>query len=197
MMTREDVLKELELWPLWTLRQPLAQSDGNPTLIAKASVVPESQLAADVAEVEEKRAASEMQANETQAVPLFQGWVSEDGHFLMLHAEAHLLPDENTLLQNISIAMRIKFQPMAQCLSAPQFLAQYAPKVVITFGEHAAQAFLQSTALLQDLRGHPHHLNNTVLIATYALPHLLQHWQDKAKAWEDLCLALAIMEAKA
>jgi hypothetical protein len=182
---------------LWTLRQPLAQGDGNATLIAKASVVPESQLAADVAEVEEKRAASEIQVSETQAAPLFQGRVSEDGHCLLLHAETPLSADENTLLQNISIAMRIKFQPMAQCLSAPQFLGQYEPKVVLAFGEHAAQAFLQSTALLQDLRGHPHHFNNTVLIATYALPHLLQHWQDKAKAWEDLCLALEMMEAKA
>ena len=195
-MTREDVLKELELWPLWTLRQPLAQANDSAALIAKASV-PESQLATQVAEVEEKHVAAQMQTNETQAAPLFQGFISEDGHCLMLHAQTRLSPDENTLLQNISIAMRLKFQPMAQNLSAPQFFAQYAPKVVIAFGEQAAQAFLQSTSLLQDLRGHPHQFNNTVLIATYALPHLLQHWQDKAKAWEDLCLALEIMEAKA
>ncbi|MGO9444736.1 MAG: uracil-DNA glycosylase, partial [Thiobacillaceae bacterium] len=46
------------------------------------------------------------------------------------------------------------------------------------------------------LRGKLHHYEGVPLIATYHPAYLLRSLVDKAKAWEDLCLAREVMAGK-
>ena len=63
--------------------------------------------------------------------------------------------------------------------------------VVLVIGRLAAQAVLQSTEPLAKLRGHIHALHNTPTIITLELAYLLRNPLEKAKAWDDLCLAIS------
>ena len=67
--------------------------------------------------------------------------------------------------------------------------------VVLVMGRLAAQALLQSTEPLARLRGQIHTLHNAPTIITIDPAYLLRNPLDKAKAWDDLCLALSIASA--
>ena len=77
-----------------------------------------------------------------------------------------------------------------------QLLANSPADVVLVMGRLAAQALLQSTEPLPKLRGHVHELNGgqtaVRTIVTLDPTYLLRNPLDKAKAWDDLCLALSI-----
>ena len=63
------------------------------------------------------------------------------------------------------------------------------PKVVVAMGR-AASLLLRSDDPLGRLRGQVHRYRGLPLIATYTPSYLLRHPGDKARAWDDLCLAL-------
>ncbi len=71
--------------------------------------------------------------------------------------------------------------------------------VVLVMGRLAAQAVLQSTEPLAALRGQIHRLHGakTVIntIVTLDPAYLLRNPLDKAKAWDDLCLAISVAAA--
>ena len=67
--------------------------------------------------------------------------------------------------------------------------------VVLVMGRLAAQALLQSTEPLARLRGQTHNLHSTKAIITLDPAYLLRNPLDKAKAWDDLCLALSLVKA--
>jgi uracil-DNA glycosylase len=73
-------------------------------------------------------------------------------------------------------------------------LAAVQPDMVLLMGRVAAQALLQSGEPLGRLRGAIRHLpglqSPVPALATYDAPYLLRAQPDKARAWEDLCLAL-------
>lgn len=72
-------------------------------------------------------------------------------------------------------------------------LAAHAlPDVVLVMGRLAAQAVLQSTEPLGRLRGQVHRVQGANTIVTYDATYLLRNPADKAKAWEDLCLAMRL-----
>lgn len=52
---------------------------------------------------------------------------------------------------------------------------------------------LQSTEPLGKLRGQVHALHGVQAVVTYDAPYLLRTWADKAKAWDDLCLAMSLV----
>ena len=83
-------------------------------------------------------------------------------------------------------------------LSQPDYfkrqIALIQPKLIVAFGEKVAQNLLGSNELLDTLRGTVHKYQGVSLVASYAPSHLLQHTQDKAKAWADLCLARSTIE---
>jgi uracil-DNA glycosylase family 4 len=62
-------------------------------------------------------------------------------------------------------------------------------------GRLAAQALLQSTEPLAKLRGQVHAVQGQSVVITIDPTYLLRNPQDKAKAWDDLCLALSIASA--
>ena len=73
-------------------------------------------------------------------------------------------------------------------------VAQSRPDVVLVMGRLAAQAVLQSSEPLGKLRGQVHQLHGAKAVVTYDAAVLLRSPLEKAKAWEDLCLAIEVSQ---
>lgn len=71
-------------------------------------------------------------------------------------------------------------------------LANTKANVVLVMGRLAAQALLQSTEPLAKLRGQVHNVQGQQTIITIDPAYLLRNPLEKAKAWDDLCLALSV-----
>jgi uracil-DNA glycosylase len=73
-------------------------------------------------------------------------------------------------------------------------LALVQPKVILAMGRFAVQSLLQSDDAIGRLRGRVHHYEGVPLVVTYHPAYLLRQPADKAKAWEDLCLAASLID---
>lgn len=71
------------------------------------------------------------------------------------------------------------------------------PKIILAMGRFAVQSLLRSTAPIGQLRGRVHHYQGVPLVVTYHPAYLLRNLPEKARAWDDLCLALDTVEAAA
>jgi DNA polymerase len=81
---------------------------------------------------------------------------------------------------------------IAQCANyLKRQVALVQPRVIVLMGSLATQAVLGSTEPLGRLRGQVHRFEGVPVIVTYPLRNLMVMPQNKAKAWDDLCLALA------
>lgn len=83
----------------------------------------------------------------------------------------------------------------AQC--APFLERQIAlvqPRIILAMGRFAAQALLASDEPLGKLRGRVHAYRGVPVVVTYHPAYLLRTLTDKARAWEDLCLAASVVE---
>jgi DNA polymerase len=69
------------------------------------------------------------------------------------------------------------------------------PKLIVALGKSAATTLLAVDATIASLRGRVHRYQGVPLIVTYHPAYLLRNLPDKAKAWEDLCLARATIRA--
>jgi len=78
---------------------------------------------------------------------------------------------------------------IAQAL--PALLASTRPDLVLVMGRMAAQALLGSQQPFGKLRGQLHQLHGITTVVTHDAAYLLRTPTDKAKAWDDLCLALS------
>ena len=65
------------------------------------------------------------------------------------------------------------------------------PKIILAMGRFAVQSLLRSSEPIGRLRGRVHQYQGIPLIVTYHPAYLLRNPEDKAKAWDDLCLAAA------
>ena len=66
--------------------------------------------------------------------------------------------------------------------------------VVMVMGRLAAQALLQSSEPLAKLRGQIHTVQSLQTVITIDPAYLLRNPLDKAKAWDDLCLAISVAQ---
>lgn len=71
------------------------------------------------------------------------------------------------------------------------------PRIILALGRFAAQSLLLSEASISRLRGRVHEYHGVPLVVTYHPAYLLRNLPDKAKAWEDLCLARQVMAGQA
>lgn len=69
------------------------------------------------------------------------------------------------------------------------------PKLIVALGKFAAQTLLGQEATIASLRGKVHQYRGIPLIVTYHPAYLLRNLPDKAKAWQDLCLAVKTRRA--
>ena len=74
-------------------------------------------------------------------------------------------------------------------------IALIRPKLIVALGRSAATTLLAVDASIASLRGRVHRYQGLPLIVTYHPAYLLRNLPDKAKAWEDLCLARATVRA--
>lgn len=68
------------------------------------------------------------------------------------------------------------------------------PRIILAMGQFAAQSLLRSTLPFGRLRGPVHRYQGVPLVATYHPAYLLRNPEDKAKAWDDLCLAVETVQ---
>ena len=90
--------------------------------------------------------------------------------------------------------------PTAQELAACQpYLERQVtlvqPRVILAMGRSAVQALLGSSEPLGRLRGRVHDWRGVPLVVTYHPAYLLRQPAEKARAWEDLCLAASCLVA--
>jgi uracil-DNA glycosylase len=79
---------------------------------------------------------------------------------------------------------------LAEC--EPFLMRQVAlvqPKIILAMGRFAVQSLLRSADPIGKLRGRVHHYQGVPLIVTYHPAYLLRNLEEKARAWDDLCLA--------
>lgn len=72
-------------------------------------------------------------------------------------------------------------------------IALIQPRLIVALGKTAASNLLRSEASVASLRGRLHTFNGVPLLVTYHPAYLLRNLPDKAKAWEDLCMARELM----
>jgi DNA polymerase len=71
------------------------------------------------------------------------------------------------------------------------------PKLIVALGKVASNALLGKEATLASLRGKLHDYRGTPMIATYHPAYLLRTPSEKAKAWQDLILAVRTIDGNA
>lgn len=96
----------------------------------------------------------------------------------------------------VYLAPLLRTQAPAGVAGLEDALAQSAPDLVFIMGRLGAQALLESTEPLGQLRGQIHELWGLPAVASYDSATLLRHPVDKAKAWDDLCLALQVARSQ-
>ena len=136
-------------------------------------------------------------------------FVGAAGHLLdrMLRA-LDLTRDEAPPERQVYIANTLKCRPprnrnpeaqeMASC--EPFLVRQIElirPKLILAMGRFAVQALLRSSEPIGKLRGRVHRYQGVPLVVTYHPAYLLRNLADKARAWDDLCLAAQIADAAA
>ena len=87
-------------------------------------------------------------------------------------------------------------QEVAQC--EPYLARQVAlvkPKIIVAMGRFAVQSLLRTEEPIGRLRGRVHRYEGVPVIVTYHPAYLLRTPVDKAKAWDDLCLAMETAQA--
>jgi DNA polymerase len=67
------------------------------------------------------------------------------------------------------------------------------PKLILAMGRFAVQALLRSDEPIGRLRGRVHRYHGVPLVVTYHPAYLLRNPADKARAWDDLCLAASLL----
>ena len=69
------------------------------------------------------------------------------------------------------------------------------PRMLLAMGRYAVQSLLHSSEPMGRLRGRVHDCMGVPLVVTYAPSYLLRHPEEKARAWDDLCLAWQTLQA--
>ena len=119
-----------------------------------------------------------------------------------------LAGDAGKLLDNMLHAAKlhtsavVMLAPLVRSSSAPgsnlasqltDVLASAKADVVLSMGRLAGQAVLQSAEPFARLRGQVHSMQNIKTIVTLDPTYLLRYPLEKAKAWDDLCMALSVV----
>ena len=73
-------------------------------------------------------------------------------------------------------------------------IALLQPRLMVALGKPAAQTLLQREAKIGAERGKVFDYQGTPFVVTYHPAYLLRNLPDKAKSWEDLCHARAVIE---
>ncbi len=107
--------------------------------------------------------------------------------------------------RGVYIANTLKCRPPGNRNPQPEELARcepflvrqielVQPRIILAMGRFAVNSLLRSNEPIGKLRGRVHQYNGLPLVVTYHPAYLLRNLPDKARAWEDLCLAAEQLE---
>jgi uracil-DNA glycosylase family 4 len=219
---REEILKELGLWPQWRLKSVNESHDISPAATddrrTRILRMDWQELKTDAAHckacaLHEKRTQAVFGVGDENADWLFIGegpGAEEDAKGEPFVGQAGKLLDSMLASiglkrgDNVYIANVVKCRPPGnrnpeaqeaqQC--EPYLERQIAliqPKLIVALGKIAVQNLLKADATIASLRGRLHDYRGIPLIVTYHPAYLLRNLPDKAKAWADLCFARKTM----
>jgi DNA polymerase len=108
--------------------------------------------------------------------------------------------------RQVYIANTLKCRPPGNRNPQPDELAQcehflirqielVKPRIILAMGRFAVQSLLRSEEPIGRLRMRVHRYQGVPLIVTYHPAYLLRNPEDKARAWDDLCLAAETADA--
>ena len=106
--------------------------------------------------------------------------------------------------QQVYIANVLKCRPPMNRNPEPQEVAQcepflkrqvelVEPKLILAMGRFAVQSILQTGEPIGRLRGRVHAYQGVPVVVTYHPAYLLRNPADKARSWDDLCLAREVL----
>ena len=109
------------------------------------------------------------------------------------------------LAQRVYIANTLKCRPPRNRNPTPAELAAcepylvrqielLRPRIILAMGAFAVKSLLRTDEPVGRLRGRVHRYQGVPLIVTYHPAYLLRSPQEKARAWDDLCLAAQVFE---
>lgn len=245
-MTREDILRELELLPQWKLREPVhthAHSIAKTDALEAKQDAPSRPIETPIEKPPVEKPQPDVRNMDWQALQdcvkncqacdlaktrtqtvfgvgdpnadwLIVGeapgaeedkrgepFVGQAGRLLdNMLAAIHLKRGENVYIANV-----LKCRPpqnrdpngeeVQKCdpyLKRQVELIQ--PKIIIALGKFAAQSLLNTESSISSLRGKLHEYHGVPVVITFHPAYLLRSPLEKAKAWEDLCLARETMK---
>ena len=181
MMTREDMMRELELLPVWQSRAPAADMpalNDVGRVLTRQDIGLKPDLQVQLVEVvpqdlvENEKKLSEVSIPVAVELPIFTHIASENGEYLFVLPNTAMSAEEFQLFQNICKALRIKTKPAETSSDILASIKDMQAKLLIAMGEATAQAILQSAEPIAHLSGKLHQLHGVTLIAIYDLPHL-------------------------
>ena len=70
------------------------------------------------------------------------------------------------------------------------------PRLILALGRFAVQTLLQRSEAIGRLRGQVHDYQGIPVVVSYHPAYLLRNLPDKARAWEDLCLARSVYQGR-
>lgn len=114
--------------------------------------------------------------------------------------------DARPAAQRVYIANTLKCRPPGNRNPTPDELARcepfllrqivlLKPRIILAMGRFAVQSLLRSSDPIGKLRGRVHEYQGVPLVVTYHPAYLLRNLPDKARAWDDLCLAAQVAES--
>jgi uracil-DNA glycosylase family 4 len=223
MATREDVLEEMGLAPVWRLRARDADAERAPATPADARAARIARLdfeafADDVAACTacglcRTRARAVPGVGDARAEWMFIGeapGAEEDARGEPFVGQAGRLLDNMLAAlgldrrNGVYIANVLKCRPPNNRTPEPlevdacrpyleRQIDLVAPRLIVALGRSAASTLLNVDASIASLRGRVHRLHGRPLVVTYHPAYLLRNLPDKAKAWEDLLFARRVL----
>lgn len=215
MLSRDDVFTELGIGPVWRMREAAPLSAPGSPLTAHASPLTSWDA---LAEAVAHCTACKLSTTRTQGVlgvgDRHADWLiigeapgaDEDTQGEPFVGEAGKLLDAMLAAINLQRGNKVYItnvlksrppgnrEPASDEIAAcrPYLLAQIEliqPRLILALGRVAAQSLLETDETVGHLRGRVHQFQNVPLVVTYHPAYLLRKLTDKARAWEDLCLA--------
>jgi len=227
MATRDDVLEEMGLAPVWRSRARGQQAESAPATPADARMARIARLDfAAFADDVSACTACGLCRTRTRAVPgvgdaraewMFIGeapGAEEDARGEPFVGQAGRLLDNMLAAigldrrNGVYIANVLKCRPPNNRTPEPlevdacrpyleRQIDLISPCLIVALGRSAASTLLNVDASIASLRGRVHRLHGRPLIVTYHPAYLLRNLPDKAKAWEDLLFARRVLRGAA
>jgi DNA polymerase len=215
MLSRDDVFNELGIGPVWRLRE--AAPDQAAAAAYTWDTLTDAVARCTACKLSTSRTQGVLGTGDRNADWLIVGeapgaeedeqgepFVGQAGRLLdAMLASIGLARGDKVYITNV-----LKSRPpgnrdpepdeIAACM--PYLLAQIEliqPKLILALGRVAAQTLLGTHEAVSRLRGEVHRFQNVPLVVTYHPAYLLRNLPDKARAWEDLCLARRTMQSLA